>query len=73
MAVGLNPNSTINKNDDKIKAALQEDYARVEIYYQTLNLKTIRQSPTISVCIKKDLLKIINQVINYHYINYVTV
>ena len=53
MAVGLNPDKTINKNDDKIKAALQEDYARVEIYYQTLNLKTIKQSPTISVCIKK--------------------
>ena len=51
MAVGLNPD-LINKNkndllDERVK--IQQDYARVDIYYQTLNKKTIKQSPTISV------------------------
>ena len=54
MAGRLYPDSSINGyDDDKIKETIQQNYARVEVYYQTLNLKTIKQSPTISVCIKK--------------------
>ena len=54
MAIGLNPNLIYRNKDDKEKekVKIQEDYARVEIYYQTLNLKTIEQSPTVSVRIK---------------------
>ena len=51
MAVRLYPDSTINRDDDKIKETLQQNYARVEVYYQTLNLKSINESPTMSVCI----------------------
>ena len=51
MAIGLNPNlDKFNLKEEKEK--IQQDYARVDIYYQTLNLKSIKQSPTISVCIK---------------------
>ena len=32
-----------------IKAAIQNDYARLDIFYQTLNVKAIEQSPKISV------------------------
>ena len=32
-----------------IKNEIQEDYARVDIYYQTLNVHMIEQSPVISV------------------------
>ena len=56
MAIGLNPDLINNKNFEEIKGErvkIQQDYARVDIYYQTLNLKTIMQSPTISVYIKK--------------------
>ena len=34
-----------------IQSDLQEDYARVDVYYQTLNVKKISQSPVISVCL----------------------
>ena len=51
MAVRLYPDSTVNRDDDKIKETLQQNYARVEVYYQTLNLKSIKESPTMSVCI----------------------
>ena len=54
MAIGLNPDLINNKNYEEIKGErvkIQQDYARVDIYYQTLNLKTIKQSPTVSVCI----------------------
>ena len=34
---------------DKVKAKIQQDYARVDIYYQTLDVKLIRQIPVISV------------------------
>ena len=53
MATSLNP-ELISKNRDEIedvRVKIQQDYARVDIYYQTLNLKSIKQSPTISVCI----------------------
>ena len=55
MAIGLNPDLINNKNFEEIKGErvkIQQDYARVDIYYQTLNLKTIEQSPTVSVRIK---------------------
>ena len=55
MAIGLNPDLINNKNYEEIKGErvkIQQDYARVDIYYQTLNLKTIEQSPTVSVRIK---------------------
>ena len=54
MAIGLNP-ELIDKNKEEledVRVKIQQDYARVDIYYQTLNLKSIKQSPTISVCIK---------------------
>ena len=54
MATSLNP-ELISKNRDEIedvRVKIQQDYARVDIYYQTLNLKRIEQSPAISVCIK---------------------
>jgi len=50
MATSLNP-ELISKNRDEIedvRVKIQQDYARVDIYYQTLNLKEIMQSPTIS-------------------------
>ena len=50
MAIGLNPNLD-KQNLIKERVKIQQDYARVDIYYQTLNLKSIKQSPTISVCI----------------------
>ena len=53
MAIGLNP-ELIDKNKEEledVRVKIQQDYARVDIYYQTLNLKTIKQSPTVSVCI----------------------
>ena len=51
MAIGLNPNlDKFNLKEEKEK--IQQDYARVDIYYQTLNLKRIEQSPAISVCIE---------------------
>ena len=34
---------------DKVKAKIQQDYARVDIYYQTLDVKLISQKPAISV------------------------
>ena len=54
MATSLNP-ELISKNKNEIedvRVKIQQDYARVDIYYQTLNLKRIEQSPAISVCIK---------------------
>ena len=52
MAEGLNLGLIIDKKDEnKEKEDLQQNYARVEIYYQTLNLKRIKQLPTVSVCI----------------------
>ena len=33
----------------KVKTAIQQDYARVDIYYQTLDVKLLRQIPVISV------------------------
>ena len=33
----------------KVKTEIQEDYARVDIYYQTLDVKLIRQIPVVSV------------------------
>ena len=33
----------------KVKTAIQEDYTRVDIYYQTLDVKLIRQIPVVSV------------------------
>ena len=51
MAIGLNPNLD-KQNLIKERVKIQQDYARVDIYYQTLNLKRIEQSPAISVCIK---------------------
>ena len=54
MATSLNP-ELISKNKNEIedvRVKIQQDYARVDIYYQTLNLKSIKQSPTISVCIQ---------------------
>ena len=51
MAIGLNPNLD-KQNLIKERVKIQQDYARVDIYYQTLNMKRIEQSPAISVCIK---------------------
>ena len=34
---------------EKVKTAIQEDYTRVDIYYQTLDVKLIRQIPVVSV------------------------
>ena len=54
MATSLNP-ELISKNKNEIedvRVKIQQDYARVDIYYQTLNLKRIEQSPAISVCIE---------------------
>ena len=50
MAIGLNPNLD-KRNLIKERVKIQQDYTRVDIYYQTLNLKSIKQAPTISVCI----------------------
>ena len=33
----------------KVKTAIQEDYTRVDIYYQTLDVKLMRQIPVVSV------------------------
>ena len=48
MAIGLNPNLD-KRNLIKERVKIQQDYTRVDIYYQTLNLKTIEQSPAVSV------------------------
>ena len=51
MATSLNP-ELISKNRNEIedvRVKIQQDYARVDIYYQTLNLKRMEQSPAISV------------------------
>ena len=34
---------------EKVKTAIQEDYTRVDIYYQTLDVKLMRQIPVVSV------------------------
>ena len=67
MATSLNP-ELISKNRDEIedvRVKIQQDYARVDIYYQTLNLKEIMQSPTISVCIKIFIKSIVMDLSNY--------
>ena len=40
-----------SKEGEKAKVEIQQDYARVDVYYQTLNVKRIEQSSVISVCI----------------------
>ena len=39
-----------SKEGEKAKIEIQHDYARVDVYFQTLNVKKIEQSPVISVC-----------------------
>ena len=34
---------------DKIQAEIQQDYTRVDVYFQTLNVRSINQSPTYPV------------------------
>ena len=41
---------------EQVKNLLQQDYARVDIYYQTLNVKDIKQSPVIGVSVMLDPL-----------------
>ena len=41
---------------EKAKNFIQQDYARVDIYYQTLNVKDIKQSPVIGVSVLLDPL-----------------
>ena len=36
---------------EQVKNLIQQDYARVDIYYQTLNVKDIKQSPVIGVSV----------------------
>ena len=38
-----------------VKSFIQNDYARLDIFYQTLNVKAIEQEPAISVSIKKPI------------------
>ena len=37
------------KTDASIQAKIQQDYARVDVYFQTLNVRSIVQSPTYPV------------------------
>ena len=41
---------------EKAKNFIQQDYARVDIYYQTLNVKDIKQSAVIGVSVLSSLL-----------------
>ena len=38
---------------EKAKNFIQQDYARVDIYYQTLNVKDIKQSAVIGVSVSQ--------------------
>ena len=54
MAISLKEiNETIGRHSEegeKARVGIQQDYARVDVYYQTLNVKRIEQSSVISVC-----------------------
>ena len=52
MAVGLGINVNTDKEGaeaQKVKTRIQEDYTRVDVYFQTLNVMSMIQSPTMPV------------------------
>ena len=44
-------NSDLKGNPAKVQQDVQQDYARVDVYFQTLNVKSIVQTPTYPVSI----------------------
>ena len=47
--LGYDTSNLVGPQAETIKAAIQNDYARLDVFYQTLNVKAIEQSPKISV------------------------